>query len=129
MEIEINGKKVGFLHGYTAYKDFCIGWYDSPEKYLSAEGELTRYAVAQIAYLAYENWRTDLRRNRELSFDDFYEWVDNSALTEEGIKYLSAITEEWAKSKHVKKLVEDMEKKSQLNESTSMKSNLSVSES
>lgn len=131
MEIEINGKKVGFLHGYSAFKDFYLGMMDSPEKYQSQSGELTRYAVAQISFVAYENWRTDLRRPRELSFDDFYEWIDNSSLTEEGMKIISAIAEEWSKSKHVQKFVDDSQKKSQVEqiELTSMKSNQSVSES
>lgn len=131
MEVEINGKKIGLLFGYFAYKSFCISWYESPDQFLSTEGELTRYAVAQIVFLAYENWRTDLRRTRELSFDDCYEWVDNAALTDEGLSTLSLITEEWAKSKHVKRLISDMEKKSQpqQTELTLTKLNQSVSES
>lgn len=131
MEIEINGKKVGFLHGYSAFKDFYLGMIDSPEKYQSQSGELTRYAIAQICFAAYENWRTDLRRSRELSFDDLYEWVDNSSLTEDGMKIISIIADEWGKSKHVQKLVEESQKKSQVEqtESTSTKLNQSVSES
>lgn len=126
IKIKIADKEYGLLFGYTCYKEVISAIWMHKSHYINAAGELTGAAQICIAYAAYKNYCLSNRVPLELDFDQISEWHDQQLQTEEGQQMIVNIIEAYAQSTHVKKLVEESEKKSQVVETTEEQSQTST---
>lgn len=75
-------------------------------------GELTILGLTNLFHSAYLNYCYEKQADVELVYDQVAEWLDEKYKTEEGQQEIAKALEVWAQSKEVKKLKEDVEKKS-----------------
>lgn len=111
--IEINGKEIGLLFGYTAYRRFITAVGLNRELFYDQNDSFTHEANVEILFTAYEANCFEKRAKVELSRDDFSRWLDETYRTEDGKKVIDDLFIQWSKSNDISKLVEQSEKKSQ----------------
>lgn len=132
MQIEIKSRPVGLLFGYSAYRTIMNGFFKMKGKYMSEEGNFTDFGLAKMIHAGHENYCLAKDMPTNVEFDDVLEWIDTVGVTDSGKVILADIVNAWSASTHMKKLVEETEKKSQektLSSPTSTQSNPSATES
>lgn len=114
-KIEIGGKSYTLLFGYTCYTEFMTRCFMFKDTYLNENSELTGLGLANLFHTAYLCNCYDKGHGVVLRYDDFAQWVNEQYQTVEGTEIIARALEIWAESKEIKKLKEDVEKKSQIN--------------
>lgn len=112
-KIEIGGKEYTLLFGYTCYTTFITRCFMFKDTYLNEQGELTGLGLANLFHSAYLSHCYDKGSNITLRYDDFAQYVNEAYQTPEGTETIAKALEVWAQSKEIRKLAEDIEKKSQ----------------
>lgn len=115
--IQVGDKKVGIKFGYLSYK--LIMTDKNRSLMFDEEGNPNDLGIAKIICSGYQNNCINKNVEAELSFEDISKWVDESALTEEGLELLKSVIKSWADSADIQALIKESEKKSQLTQETS----------
>lgn len=113
MKVSISGKEVGLKFGYTAFKLFMNAVASAPGMYMDEGSKIKEEGLAKIVHTAYINNCLNKDVVPELEVDDIQEWLDATSTTPEGAELIRAIFEAWQNSTTVKRMVEESEKKSQ----------------
>lgn len=121
-QIEISGKAVGLKFAWLAMKWFNEASIGKVDVYF-AETEIkgkktetyTSIGLAKLIQCAYRNNNEIKEVKDELTFEDFYNWVEEKTENEDGITELGRVVTVYSESSFSKKLVSEMEKKSKIN--------------
>lgn len=113
-EIKINGQTVGLRFAYPSIKWFTEESLKKADIYFTEGdgGGFTVEGLAKLIQCSYRNQCLVKEVEPELKFEHFYEWVSDLQETEEGQKELLRVTEVYADSSVMKRMVE-AQKKSQ----------------
>lgn len=111
--IQINGQTVGLKFAYPAIKWFTEESLKSDLFFVPGEtGGFTIEGLAKLIQCSYRNNCLIKEVEPELKFEDFYNYVETNQETEEGQIELTRVTEAYAESSVMKKII-DSQKKSQ----------------
>lgn len=107
--IKIEGREIGLRFGYP-----CIRWFSEAgnKDYFDQAESLTEVGVSKLIQFAYQNDCLVKEVKPDISFEKFYDWVEERLHGEQS-QELSDVLTIWANSVAVKRLVENSEKKRQ----------------
>lgn len=110
--ITINGQQVGLRFAYPAIKWFSEASIKNGDAYFTdgTGGGFTVEGLAKLFHCSYRNQCLIKEVEPTLSYEDFYNWVDERQRTEEGQAELVKVTEVYAESSVMKKMVEAQKK-------------------
>lgn len=110
--IQINGQTVGLKFAYPAIKWFTEESETNDLLFVPGEtGGFTVEGFAKLIQCSYRNSCLIKEIEPSLRYEDFYNYVESNQDSEEGQKELTRITEIYAASSVMKKLVEATDKK------------------
>jgi len=107
LQVEIDGKKAGLKFVYDAMKIYELGKQKNPDKYFLDEpangfSAFTVYGFAQLIDACYEV-NCDVKKvEREITFEEFYDQVEEWNLSTEGQAKIQEIQSAWVNSSFVK---------------------------
>lgn len=111
--IQINGQTVGLKFAYPAIKWFTEESIKSDLFFVPGEtGGFTVEGLAKLIECSYKNNCLIKETEPVLKYEDFYNYVEGSQDTDDGQKELTRVTEVYAESSVMKKIM-DIQKKSQ----------------
>lgn len=120
-QIEIDGQKVGLKFVYESTKAFLLQLAGKESKYwaeIETDGvkseSFTLAGFAKLIQCCYIANCEVKEVEPTLTFEDFYDYVEQAELTEEGQKELTSISEAYSKSTFFQKAAANAEKKSQV---------------
>lgn len=120
--IQIGEKTVGLKFAWLAMKWFNEASKGKVDVYFAEtviQGKKTEtytsIGLSKLIQCAYRNNNEIKEVKDELTFADFYNWVEEKTETDEGIAELGRIVTVYSESNFSKKLVAEMEKKSKMN--------------
>lgn len=123
LQIEVNGQKVGLKFVYESIKAFSIASADKEKEakyWIKNETDgvenssFTTAGFAKLIQCSYEANCFVKEVEPTLTYEDFYDFVEEAQETEEGIKLIGLISQTYSDSTYMKKLVSDNEKKNQV---------------
>lgn len=129
-QIEINGQQVGLKFAYPAIKWFMEAAAGSDLYFIEGDsGGFTVEGLAKLIQCSYKNNCLLKEVEPVLTYEDFFNWVEQGQETETGQADLIRVTDVYAQSTVMKKLIDSQKKSQVINPSTSTISNQSVTES
>ena len=117
--IDLNGTPVGLKFAYPAIKLFTEACVKNTDIYFIGEGDAGGFTVEGLAKLIECSYRNNcILKEVEpaLKFEDFYNYVEQAQETPEGLEELKKVSEVYADSTVMKKLIasnKELEKKRQ----------------
>jgi hypothetical protein len=119
IQITVGEKPIGLKFAWLAVKWFTQASEGKTDVYF-AETEIdgkkqqtfTSLGIAKLIQCAYRNNNEIKEVKDELTFEDFYNWVEQKIETPEGLTEIGKVIEVYADSSFSKKLVAEIEKKS-----------------
>lgn len=111
--IQINGQTVGLKFAYPAIKWFTEATMKDPDGIFFTPGGESTFTVEGLAKLiqcSYRNHCLIKEVEPTLSYEDFFDFVEENQDTEEGQRELMRITEVYAAASVMKRLIEAQKK-------------------
>lgn len=110
--IQINGRQVGLKFAFPAIKWFTEENAKRPDIYF-VKGDSEGFTVEGLAKLiecSYKNHCLIKETEPSIPYEIFFDYVENNQETEEGQKELTRITEVYAQSSVMKRVIENQKK-------------------
>lgn len=130
-QIEINGQTVGLKFAFPAIRWFMEESVTKSDLYFidGDNGGFTVEGLAKLVQCSYKNNCLLKEVEPSLTYEDFYNWVEQAQQTEEGKAELIRVSEVYAQSTVMKKIIEGQKKSQMSSLQTSTISNRSAMES
>lgn len=102
--INIKGQTTGLKFGYECNKWFFTAYVDNFETYTDGEN-LSLIGFAKLFHCAYRNNCAIKEIEPTFSGGDFYEWMEENLITEEGKEKFASIVSVWSETQNTKDIV------------------------
>lgn len=114
ISIEIDGQPVGLKFAYPAIKGFIEASFNKPGIYTDGTeaGNLTLEGIAKLMQQGYINNCIIKEVEPTLTYEAFYNWMEEANETEEGRAKMGEVLKIFADSYTTKRMVESVQKKS-----------------
>lgn len=108
-KIDIKGHEVGLKFGYECNKWFFTAMIENLDTYTDEVENLSTLGFAKLFHCAYRNNCIIKEVETTLKTADFYDWLEESLVTEEGKTKFASIVNIWAETQNTKDIVAKMQ--------------------